>query len=86
MLTLLKCLSRTEGQELMKYIHSGICGSHIGLRALLGNITPIFKDKSRCISYVCQDQVSHIYMMTQHIETNVTVFITYEMYLQKVTK
>lgn len=33
---LLKCLSRIEGQELMKDIHSGICGANIGSRALLG--------------------------------------------------
>jgi hypothetical protein len=29
---LLKCLSRTEGQELMKEIHAGLCGAHIGSR------------------------------------------------------
>jgi ribonuclease HI len=29
---LLKCLSRTEGMELMKEIHAGLCGSHIGSR------------------------------------------------------
>jgi hypothetical protein len=31
---LLKCLSRAEGQELMKEIHSRICGAHIGSRPL----------------------------------------------------
>jgi ribonuclease HI len=35
---LLKCLSRTEGIELMKEIHAGLCGSHIGSRPLLGKI------------------------------------------------
>jgi ribonuclease HI len=35
---LLKCLSRTEGIELMKEIHAGLCGSHIGSRPLLGNV------------------------------------------------
>jgi hypothetical protein len=35
---LLKCLSRTEGLELMKEIHAGICGSHIGSRRLLGKL------------------------------------------------
>jgi ribonuclease HI len=35
-LPLLKCLSRTEGIELMKEIHTGLCGSHIGSRPLLG--------------------------------------------------
>jgi ribonuclease HI len=35
---LLKCLSRTEGQELMKKIHVGLCGSHIGSRTLLGKV------------------------------------------------
>ena len=31
---LLKCISRTEGRELLQEIHSGVCGSHIGPRAL----------------------------------------------------
>jgi hypothetical protein len=35
---LLKCLSRTEGQELMKEIHAGLCGSHIGSRLLQGKV------------------------------------------------
>jgi hypothetical protein len=35
---LLKCLSRTEGMELMKEIHAGMCGSHIGSRPLLGKV------------------------------------------------
>jgi hypothetical protein len=35
---LLKCLSRTEGIELMKEIHAGLCGSHIGSRPLLGKL------------------------------------------------
>jgi hypothetical protein len=35
---LLKCLSRTEGQELMKEIHTGLCRAHIGSRSLLGKI------------------------------------------------
>jgi ribonuclease HI len=35
---LLKCLSRTEGQELMKEIYAGLCGSHIGSRPLLGKV------------------------------------------------
>jgi ribonuclease HI len=35
---LLKCLSRTEGQELMKEIHAGLCGAHIGYRPLLGKV------------------------------------------------
>jgi hypothetical protein len=35
---LLKCLSRTEGIELMKEIHAGLCGSHIGSRRLLGKV------------------------------------------------
>jgi hypothetical protein len=35
---LLKCLSRTKGQELMKEIHAGLCGSHIGSRPLLGKV------------------------------------------------
>jgi hypothetical protein len=35
---LLRCLSITEGQELMKEIHAGLCGSHIGSRPLLGKV------------------------------------------------
>jgi ribonuclease HI len=35
---LLNCLSRTEGIELMKEIHAGLCGSHIGSRPLLGKV------------------------------------------------
>jgi ribonuclease HI len=35
---LLKCLSRTEGIELMKEIHECLCGSHIGSRPLLGKV------------------------------------------------
>jgi hypothetical protein len=35
---LLKCFFRTEGQELMKEIHAGICGAHIGSRPLLGEV------------------------------------------------
>jgi hypothetical protein len=36
---LLNWLSRTEGQELMKEIHAGLCGSHIGSRPLLGKVS-----------------------------------------------
>jgi hypothetical protein len=36
--SLLKCLSRAEGQELMKEVHAGLCGAHIGSRPLLGKI------------------------------------------------
>jgi hypothetical protein len=36
--SLLKCLSRTEGIELMKEIHAGLCGSHIGSRPLLEKV------------------------------------------------
>jgi ribonuclease HI len=35
---LLKYLSKTEGQELMKEIHIGLYGAHIGSRPLLGKI------------------------------------------------
>jgi ribonuclease HI len=35
---LLKCLSRAEGVDLMKEIHTGLCGSHIGSRPLLGKV------------------------------------------------
>jgi hypothetical protein len=35
---LLKCLSRNEGQELMKEMHARLCGAHIGSRPLLGKV------------------------------------------------
>jgi ribonuclease HI len=35
---LLKCLSRTEWQELMKEIHVDLCGAHIGSRPLPGKV------------------------------------------------
>jgi hypothetical protein len=35
---LLKCLSRAEGQELMKEIHAGLCGTHIVSMPLLGKV------------------------------------------------
>jgi ribonuclease HI len=35
---LLKCLSRTEGIELMKELHASLCGSHIGSRPFLGKV------------------------------------------------
>jgi hypothetical protein len=35
---LLKCLSRTKGQERMKEIHTGLCRAHIGSRPLLGKV------------------------------------------------
>jgi hypothetical protein len=35
---LLKCLSKNEGQELMKEIHAGLYGAHIGSRPLLGKV------------------------------------------------
>jgi len=31
---LLKCITKTEGRDLLQEIHSGICGSNIGPRAL----------------------------------------------------
>jgi hypothetical protein len=31
---LLRCLSRDEGKELLTQTHSGVCGDHIGARAL----------------------------------------------------
>jgi hypothetical protein len=35
---LLKYLSRTEGQDLMKEIHTRLCGAHIGSMPLLGKV------------------------------------------------
>jgi hypothetical protein len=36
--SLMKCLSRTEGQKLMKEIHTGLYEAHIGSRPLLGKV------------------------------------------------
>ena len=33
---LLKCVVREEGKQLIRSIHAGMCGAHIGARALLG--------------------------------------------------
>ena len=32
----LKCIYQEEGKGLLAEIHKGMCGSHIGLRALVG--------------------------------------------------
>src|SRR5215216_927764 len=32
----LKCICREKGKELLAEIHKGMCGSHIGSRALVG--------------------------------------------------
>jgi hypothetical protein len=45
---LLKCLSRIEGIELMKEIHAGLCGSHIGSRPLLGKVFKSAKLSKMC--------------------------------------
>jgi hypothetical protein len=31
---MLKCIPEAEGIELLREVHRGICGSHLGLRAL----------------------------------------------------
>ena len=35
---LLKCISQSKGIELLREIHSGTCGSHIGPRALSAKV------------------------------------------------
>jgi hypothetical protein len=35
---LLRCLSRDEGKELLAQTHSGVCGGHIGARALAAKV------------------------------------------------
>ena len=35
----LKCIPREEGLGLLVEIHGGICGSHIGSRALAGKVS-----------------------------------------------
>jgi hypothetical protein len=36
---LLRCLSRNEGKELLTQMHSGVCGGHIGARALATKVS-----------------------------------------------
>jgi hypothetical protein len=35
---LLRCVSKAEGQEILSKIHTGICGCHIGTRALAAKV------------------------------------------------
>jgi hypothetical protein len=35
----LRCITFKKGLELLKEIHSGFCGAHIGTRALAGKAT-----------------------------------------------
>jgi hypothetical protein len=35
---LLWCISKIEGQEILQEIHAGICGGHIGARALVAKV------------------------------------------------
>jgi hypothetical protein len=35
---MLKCITKTEGLELLREIHNGICGSHSGPRALAAKV------------------------------------------------
>jgi hypothetical protein len=35
---LLRCLSRTEGKELLSEVHAGIYGGHIGAQALAAKV------------------------------------------------
>jgi hypothetical protein len=35
---LLRCVSKDEGQKILLEIHAGVCGGHIGARALAAKI------------------------------------------------
>lgn len=35
---LLKCISQSEGKDLLNQIHSGMCSSHLGTRKLVGKV------------------------------------------------
>jgi hypothetical protein len=35
---LLHCLSKEEGKDLLTHIHAGVCGGHIGVRALAAKV------------------------------------------------
>jgi hypothetical protein len=35
---LLRCISKTKGQEILQKVHAGICGGHIGTHALAAKV------------------------------------------------
>jgi hypothetical protein len=35
---LLRCIAKVEGQEILQEVHIGICGGHIGARALAAKV------------------------------------------------
>jgi hypothetical protein len=35
---MLKCVTETEGVQILREVHSGTCGSHAGLRALAAKV------------------------------------------------
>ena len=55
-----KCVCREEGKELLAEIHKGMCGSHIGSRALVGKA---FTTKKRHIR-VGPNEIFSIMLMT----------------------
>jgi hypothetical protein len=57
---LLRCVSKAEGQEILLEIHVGICGGHIGARALAAKVLrqgfywPVVIDKVGKLVSTCE--------------------------------
>jgi hypothetical protein len=57
---LLRCLSRDEDKELLVQVHSGVCGCHLGARALIAKVfkqgfywSSVIDDASKLVT-ICQ--------------------------------
>ena len=61
---LLKCISQTEVRDLLQEIHSGICGSHIGPRAL--SAKAIGKDSTSLRTLKTQNKSSSWHAKVHH--------------------
>jgi hypothetical protein len=57
---LLRCISKAEGHELLLEIHTGMCGGHIGARALAAKVLqqgfywPIVIDEASKLVATCE--------------------------------
>ncbi|KAL0411566.1 UNVERIFIED_CONTAM: hypothetical protein Slati_3746300 [Sesamum latifolium] len=71
---LLRCLSREEGLHVLKEIHDGCCGSHIGTWALANNALrasyfwPTMKQDARYLVNKCEKRQRHATLIHQPAE------------------
>ena len=74
----LKCVYREEGKELLAEIHKGMCGSHIGSRALVGKafwqgfywpiaLKDVVEQVTKCEA--CQFHSKNIHLPAQALQT-----------------